>query len=341
MIEFGLPLALGLLALPPLLHLWQRRRPPAAGLPFSATGPLAALPRSLRQRAATWLPWLQILALMLGIVALARPQWGMAVGQSQHQGVAITVLVDISSSMGALDLELEGQRSDRLAVVKTELADFIKGDGSGLAGRTDDAIGIATFARYADPISSITMDHAALLALLDEIAIVRLPEEDGTAIGDALMLAIEQLRQQPNASRVIVLMTDGSHNAGVADPQEAAAIAAALGLRIYTIGTGSRGEALMPKRRPDGGIDYVAGQVHIDEFLLRKIADLTHGRYFRATDQATLGAIYGAIDRLEKGTNLVTFAQQRIDLFPGLLAGALGLVLLQATLAATWLRRLP
>lgn len=341
MIQLAAPWALLLLILPLLLVWIAQARRRQAWLPHPATGPFAGLPPSIRQRALVALPLLRLLALSLCVLALARPQWGVEVTRIDRQGIAIAMLVDVSSSMSALDLELDGQRSDRLQVVKAALQDFVEGDGNRLPGRDGDAISIITFARYADALSPMTLDHQALLGLLGDIKIVSIPDEDGTAIGDALMLGVDRLHQQDNGSRVLVLLTDGSHNAGEAEPLEAARIAQALGIRIYTIGAGTRGIAMMPTARRRGGVDVVPTQVHIDEFALQRIADLTGGRYFRATDEAGLRNIYQDIDRLEKGTNVLKYHQHHHEAFPLVLAAALSLLLIETALATTWLRSVP
>lgn len=310
-------------------------------MPYPAAAPVDGLPISLRQRFRGLLPLLRLLTLALLIIALARPQWGVEVTRIDRQGIAIAMVLDISTSMSALDLELEGEKTNRLDVVKATLEGFVAGDGNGLSGRDGDAIGVITFARYADAISPPTLDHEALLSLLDDVEIIEIPEEDGTAIGDALMLGIDRLRDIGDASRVVILLTDGSHNAGEAEPQEAAEIARALGVKTYTIGAGTSGLALMPVPRRDGGVDYLPTQVHIDEFVLEQVADLTGGRYFRATDSDALRDIYAEIDRLEKGTNVVNYFQHYREAFHFVLLGALACLLAEVLLATTWLRALP
>ena len=332
--------ALILLAILPLLWWWSERRK-ADAVPYPSATPLEGLPVSLRQRMRFLLPMLRMLTLAFAIMALARPQWGVEVTKIDREGIAIAMVVDVSTSMSALDLELEGEKTNRLDVVKATLEGFVAGDGNGLAGRDGDAIGVITFARYADAISPPTLDHQALLSLLDDVDIIEIPDEDGTAIGDALMLGIDRLREIGDASRVLILLTDGSHNAGEAEPVEAAEIARALGIKVYTIGAGTRGLALMPVPRRDGGVDYMPTQVHIDEFILKQIADFTGGLYFRATDGEALQNIYAEIDRLEKGTNVINYYQRYQEAFHVFLLLALASLLLEVLLAATWLRTLP
>ena len=190
-------------------------------------------------------------------------------------------------------------------------------------------------------MSPLTLDHNALIGLLEQVEIVQLPEEDGTAIGDGIVAGIEQLRGAAGASKVMILLTDGSHNAGEVEPIQAAQIASALGIKVYTIGAGTRGIALMPSRNRDGSIDYVPGQVFIDEFTLERIATMTGGRYFRATDAAALRAIYGEIDRLAKARHVAESYQKYVDAFGPLLALGLGLLLLEVMLVNTRLRTVP
>jgi Ca-activated chloride channel family protein len=335
------PQALLLLLLVPPLLWWVGRRQAPAGIAYPALGALVRLPPSWPARLRAALPWLRALVLILIIVALARPQWGVEATKIQREGIAIAMVVDVSSSMGALDLQLEDRQANRLDVVKETFRGFVTGDDGALAGRDGDIIGMITFARYADALSPLTLDHDALLGLLDQVEMVALPDEDGTAIGDGMVLGIERLREAAGVSKVMILLTDGSHNAGDVEPMQAAQIAAALGIKIYTIGAGTRGIALMPTRDRDGTINYAPAQVYIDEFTLERIADVTGGQYFRATDAAALRSIYGEIDRLEKARHVAESYQTYIDAFPAVVASGLGLLLLEVLLVNTRLRTAP
>jgi Ca-activated chloride channel family protein len=308
---------------------------------YPALGDLFGLRPSWPARLRRALPWLRALVLIAIVVALARPQWGVEATKVLREGIAIAMVVDVSSSMGALDLKIDDRQADRLDVVKATFHDFVSGDGGVLPGRDGDVIAMITFARFADVLSPLTLDHEALLGLLERVELVPLPDEDGTAIGDGMVAAIERLREAEGAGKVMILLTDGSHNAGNAEPTEAAQIASALGIRIYTIGAGTRGIALMPSRNRDGSLDYVPGQVFIDEFTLERIADLTGGRYFRATDAAALRSIYAEIDRLEKARHVAESYQTYVDAFAPLLALGLGLLLLEIVLVNTRLRTVP
>ena len=334
------PQALLLLLLVPPLLWWISRGHASLGIAYPALGQLASLPPSWPARLRRALPGLRALVLILAIVALARPQWGVEATKIQREGIAVAMVVDVSSSMGALDLQLGDRQANRLDVVKATFRDFVTGDGVQV-GRDGDIIGMITFARYADALSPLTLDHDALLGLLDQVEIVALPDEDGTAIGDGMVLGIERLREAPGASKVMILLTDGSHNAGDVEPVQAAQIASALGIKIYTIGAGTRGIALMPTRARDGSVNYAPAQVFIDEFTLERIADMTGGHYFRATDAAALRSIYGEIDRLEKARHVTESYQTFIDVFPAVVAVGLALLMLEVLLVNTRLRTVP
>ena len=331
---------LPLLLIPVLLYLHARRRRPAA-LGYSATGDLGPLARTPTALLHAALPWLRALALALCVVALARPQWGLETTEVHAEGIAIVMAVDISSSMGALDLTMDNRQTDRLEVVKRTFVDFVEGDAAELTGRDGDLIGLLTFARFADGLSPLTLDHTALLSQVDQVTIVPLPEEDGTAIGDAIVMGVERLRRAAGSSRVLILLTDGSNNAGDTAPLQAAQIAQALGIKVYTIGAGSRGIALMPVRARGGGTELRQTQVYIDEHTLTQIAELTGGRYFRATDGAALRAIYAEIDRLEKARNVADHYQRYVEGFPVFVLAAFGLLLFEIAMVNTRLRTVP
>ncbi|MDP6517607.1 MAG: VWA domain-containing protein [Alphaproteobacteria bacterium] len=329
-----------LLLIPPLLLLARRLRArPAIGFP--EVGTLANLAPAPAARLRRLLPALRVLALIACVIALARPQWGLEMTKVYSKGIAIAMVVDVSSSMGALDLTIDEHESNRLDVVKETFRAFVEGGGTGLDGREGDLIGMVSFARYADSLNPLTLDHKALVALLDQLEIVNLPEEDGTAIGEAIILGVERLRRASGTSRVMILLTDGSNNAGDTDPVQAAQVAEALDIKIYTIGTGTRGTAMIPIRESDGREELRPTQVFIDEYTLEQVARLTGGRYFRATDGEALRSIYAEIDRLEEATHVAEHYQKYIDAFPALLALALTLLVAEATLANTRLRTVP
>ncbi len=340
MMRLADPYALFLLLLVPLLLFFSRRRQHPAAISYPSIEILTDLPPSLMTSLRRALPWLRALVLLLCIVALARPQLGLKATKVYSEGIAIVMVVDISGSMSALDLQLGGQQSNRLEVVKHVLQKFVQG-GANLTGRDSDLIGLVTFARYPDSISPLTLDHNTLLSLLDQIEIVSLREEDGTAIGEAIALGVERLRDASATSKVMILLTDGSNNAGDTEPVQAAQIAKALGIKMYTIGTGTRGVASVPVRTRDGRTVLRRMQVSIDEHTLKEIAKITSGQYFRATDGKALEAIYAEIDRLEKTTNVVEHYQEYAERFPLFVLPGLALVLLEMVLMNTRFRTVP
>lgn len=341
--RFDEPWLLLLLVAVPALFLWMRRRNRPATVGYTSTGDLGSLGGTFMTRLRALLPWLRLLVLALCIVALARPQWGQQVTRIYRDGIAIVMVVDVSSSMGALDLQIGEEQANRLDVVKETFRGFVEGgDGEGAeSGREGDLIGMVTFARFSDNLSPLTLDHDALLLALDEIDIVQIADEDGTAIGDAVVMGAELLQRAGAKSRVMIVLTDGSNNAGNTTPLDSASAAKALGIKIYTIGTGTRGTAMTPVRQSDDKVVVVPTQVFIDERTLTDMAEATGGRYFRATDGAALHAIYDEIDRLEKSTNVAEQYQRYIEGYPALLLAALLLLFGEAALVNTRLRALP
>jgi Ca-activated chloride channel family protein len=321
-----------LLAVP----VWLLARHAAGRVVYSS---LSVLPG----RSATWrtrLAWLPDALLALAIVALAiamaGPRRGEEDSRIRREGIAIVMAVDTSSSMAALDLSVGGRERDRLVAVKEVFERFVR-------GRRDDAIGLVSFARYADTRSPLTLDHGNLLVAARGLELTPArTRDDGTAIGDGLALAVERLASSKARSKVAILLTDGEDNASQISPDEAAVLAREEAVKVYAIGAGTTGLAPVRVGDPDTGASrLVQVQVSIDEDLLRAIAESTGGRYFRADDAAALDAIYAEIDRLER-TELeeTRFAEydERFDRFV-----ALGLLLAVAGLLAraTLFRRIP
>jgi len=234
------------------------------------------------------------------IVALARPRTPQHETKISRDGIAIMMVVDLSSSMNARDMVKEDQSIDRLDVVKKVFADFVLGDQNVAQGRPDDLVGIVTFARYADSICPLTLDHINLVNMAEELRIVTRRAEDGTALGDGLGLAVERLRRSKARSRVAILLTDGVSNAGVIAPEKAARLAAEHDIKVYCIGVGTQGVAPVPAVDMFGRQTLMPQPVRIDEKTLRQIADKTGGRYFRAVDRDALSGIYSEIDKLER-----------------------------------------
>mgnify|MGYP001289225367 CR=1 FL=1 len=228
---------------------------------------------------------LQMLALVLIIIALARPQSTNRWKNVTSEGIDIVITLDISGSMLAADF-----KPNRLEAAKDVGAEFI-------AGRPNDRIGLVVFAAESFTQCPLTTDHATLLNLMKNIKMGMI--DDGTAIGMGLATAVNRLRNSKSPSKVIILLTDGVNNQGSIAPMTAAEIAKAFGIRVYTIGVGTRGMAPYPVQTPFG-TQYQDMEVEIDEPLLQQIAQLTGGKYFRATNNQKLREIYKEIDRMEK-----------------------------------------
>ena len=337
-VEFRQPLFLlaALLALP--VYFWALRS--GGHVVFSSLRQLPAAAKTWRTRLRFVPPLSLALATVALAVALAGPRVADRQTRVKKQGIAIMMVIDISGSMQALDLSTPDRERTRLDAVREVLVDFVLG-GHGLPGRPDDLLGIVSFAAYADTRCPLTLDHANLAKSAKQIEIVTKEDEDGTAIGDGLGLALERLRESKAKSRVAVLLTDGVNNRGDTAPLQAAELAATLGIKVYTVGAGTNGMA--PVRVTDGfGRRFLSRMpVEIDEKMLRAIADKTGGRYFRATDDKTLTQVYREIDALERSEFVEQRYRQYHEYYP--LALTLGLML--ATLAwllqATLLRRVP
>jgi Ca-activated chloride channel homolog len=317
-------LLLLLLALP--LWWWRRRRSTAVTT-YSDVGITAGA-----SRPGWWvrLPViLRSVALASWIVAAAGPRVGGDRIELKKEGIAIVIVIDISSSMLAEDFA----PSNRLEVAKRQAIAFIR-------GRSADRIGVVAFAGEALTQVPVTLDYPVVEQAVMDIKIGSL--EDGTAIGSGLAVAVNRLRRSPDKSKVILLLTDGENNKGLIDPRTAAATAGAYGIKVYTIGVGTEGEAPIPTGRGlGGGFRYEILPVKIDEVLLKEIAAKTGGQYFRAKDSEALSRIFNQIDQLEKTPVSVTrYTRYDEVIRPFMLAGllALGLELL---LDATLVVRIP
>lgn len=322
---FTRPWLLLLLLALPLWWWWRRRRRPTAAL-YSDT----SLPAQVARR-----PWwlrlpmaLRLLALAAWLLAAAGPRIGGHTVEYTRDGIAIVIAIDISSSMLAEDFA----PSNRLEVAKQQAVAFIR-------GRTADRIGVVAFAGEALTQVPVTLDYQVLEQAVMQLRIGSL--EDGTAIGSGLATAVNRLRRAPNKSKVVLLLTDGENNKGLIDPRTAAAAAAAYGVKVYTIGVGTEGEAPIPTGRGIGGYRYEVLPVQIDEALLRQIAATTGGRYFRATDSQALSRIFQQIDQLEKTPVHVTRYARFTELTRPLVLIGLGALALELLLGATLVVRVP
>lgn len=266
-------------------------------------------------------------AVALLIVAMARPQSAEDHRQVDAEGIDIVMALDISGSMLARDFT-----PDRLTAAKEIGAKFI-------LDRPTDRIGLVVFAGEAFTQSPITTDHVSLVNLLHQIESGMIA--DGTAVGNGLATAVNRLKESDSPSRVVILLTDGVNNSGQIDPITAAQIAQDYGIRVYTIGVGSEGVAPTPSLNAWGGISFVQAKVEIDEEMLRRIAEQTGGRYFRATDNTKLAEIYAEINRLEKTkVEIENFVKYSEVYHPWLLL-ALALLLLEILSRYIFLRQIP
>ncbi len=329
-------LAFGLFA--PLVFVLATRLP--ANLTYSSLRIAEAGAPSLRARMVTLPGVLLALATLALAIALAGPRTGDAVSRVKREGIAIVMIVDRSGSMQARDF-VEGNLSvSRLDAVKHVFRNFVSGEDSG-EGRPDDLLGLVAFARYADGLCPLTLDHDSLTAILDEVEIVKERAEDGTAIGEGLALGVERLRRHPAASKVAILLTDGVNNAGSVGPLQAADLAARHHIRVYTIGAGRTGFAPVPVEVRGGKTVLQRAFVEIDEETLAAIAERTGGRYFHATDAEGLKRVVAEIDALERSEiSEVRYLEYDYH-YAGFVGAGIALIALSALLSGTLMRRLP
>jgi Ca-activated chloride channel family protein len=314
-----------------LFALWRGRKGKRSAVTYPSTGIAQEVARATRSRFGAVLPALRLLAAAAFIVALARPQLTKTHARTEVSGVDLVLAVDVSSSMDAQDMTVKGAPADRLAAVKSVVEKFV-------AARPNDRIGLIAFAGGPYLVSPPTLDHDWLLASLSRLKTGMV--KDGTAVGSAITASLNRLRDKDSKSKSIVLLTDGVNNAGSVSPGLAAQAALAEGVKVYTIGVGSDGKALMPVK--DGrGTRMVMADVDVDEATLRHIADLTHGRFFRATDTASLEHVYREIDAMEKTTRTLDMHVTREEQFQGPALAGLGLLGLELLGAFAYRRRLP
>lgn len=310
--EFAAPaaLALGALALP-IFFLANPRSRGAVRIPSAL--PLAAAPRTLRLRLLPFLPLLRVVAIVALAVAVAGPRVGDANAVVPGQGVDIALALDLSSSMNTSGFG----GVTRLVGAKKVIRDFIK-------GRTDDRIGLVVFQRDALALAPPSLDYKALDTVISGLESGLLP--DGTGIGVGLASALNMLRDSTAASRIVILLTDGEHNADSISPEAAAQLASALKIRVYTIG-------LVSANGP--------GRPEVDEKLLQAIADRTRGKYFKANSPQALADVYTEIGKLETSRVGRERFERFTQLAPWFAGTAAALLLADLTLRGTWLRRSP
>jgi len=337
-VELRDPLFLWAALAAPIVYYFASRIP--STVRYSSLAIADAGPQSLRVRLANLPAWLLAAAALLLAVALAGPRTGDATTSIKREGIAIIMAIDRSGSMDARDFVDDDATVSRLDAVKSVFKQFVEGGDAG-NGRPDDLIGIVAFGTFADGICPLTLDHANLLSILDQVEVADTQAEAATAVGEGLALAVERLREHPAESRVVILLTDGVNNAGTVEPLQAAQLAADHNIRVYTIGAGTTGMAPMPVRGP-GGREYLRRvPVEIDEETLEQIAARTGGRYFHARDAEGLEQVYKEIDRLERTEITELRYLQFEEHYASLVTAALALMAAALLLSSTLLRRLP
>ena len=287
---------------------------------------------SLSLRAARLLPSLKYAALCLMVIALARPQWGTERVNVLTEGINVILAVDLSESMAALDFKRKGKIVNRLEAVKGVVEAFVQ-------KRSGDRIGLVVFGSHAYTQIPLTRDYTTIVTMLERLEIGAAGKS--TAIGDAIGISLKRIGDIESTSNVIILLTDGQSNAGELTPDIAAGIAAEKGVKIYTIGVGSRGEAPFLVNDPLFGERYVYQRVDMDEDTLKEIAGRTGGMYFRAEDIAGLEEIYDTIDQLEKTEVKVERFMENRELYPYFLLPAFVLLVLWGILTNTRFLRIP
>ncbi len=332
---FAHPFYLLLLLLLPLLAWLKGRRGRAPAFLYSSLKLVEGLTRARRSRVGTFLSALRWLSLAFLIVALAQPRLTKSTTTIKASGVDIAVAFDLSGSMLSEDFVVKGGRVNRFNMARSVLKQFID-------ERPADRIGLAVFASQAYIATPLTLDHEFLQENLDRLEIGAISQNQ-TAIGDGLGTAVNRLRDLKSKSKIVILMTDGVNNAGKLNPLLAADAAAALGIKVYTIGIGKQGTAPMPAGRNPytGQMTYQNVPVDVDEETLEKIAGTTGGKYYRADNAEKFRQIYAEIDRLEKTEATVNKYAEFKELFPWFLSAGFLLLLLELVLGQTVFRRLP
>ena len=332
MIRFLQPQWLWLLAWVPLVVIWRGRPGPVAAIEYSNVGLAREVAQVSRSRAGRWLWLLAIVAGVLMIVGLGRPQRLDSRTVVSLNGIDIVLGLDISGSMQALDFAVGLKRINRIEVVKSVVSKFIE-------ERSDDRIGLIAFAGVPFLISPLTLDHDWLQQNLSRLSVTSV--DDGTAIGSAIAACVNRLRLTAAKSKVVILLTDGVNNTGKISPLAAAEAAKSIGVKIYTIGVGARGKAPIPVRDDSGHVHVIMADVDVDEKTLQAIANETGGKFYRATDTDSLQKIYEEINRFEKSAQTVQRFEHIEELYPWALIPALALLGFGSVIQHTRLRRLP
>lgn len=332
MVTFKDPLILFALLLLPVFILIALKRKINPPIVFPSKELIDGLRPTFKIRVRNITIFLRAAALALVILALARPQSVLEGEKTVSEGVDIVLALDTSTSMLAEDFKVANHRISRFDVVREVVKEFIR-------KRKDDRIGMVAFAARAYTVCPLTTDYAWLNENLDRVKVGMI--EDATAIGSAIASSCNRLRTSKTKSRIIILLTDGVNNAGTISPVMAAEAARALKVKIYTIGVGSKGLVPYPFKDAYGRTVYQNIPIEIDEEMLKKIADMTGGKYYLASDTETLRKIYGDIDRLERSNIEHLGYREYSELFPIFLIPGLIILGLEILLANTVFLKVP
>lgn len=312
--------------------IYTKKKVKSAGFRFSSEKLLHGLGSSFKLKLAQNLILLRAAAIFFVIIALARPQSPIEESKIQTEGIDIVLAVDCSTSMLAEDFKLNGKRQNRLEAVKDVVKNFIE-------GRQNDRIALIAFAGKAYAVCPLTLDYSWLLQNLKRVETGMI--EDGTAIGSGLASSLNRLKDTEAKSKIVILLTDGRNNAGKISPLTASEAAKALKIKVYTIGAGTKGLAPYPMKDFYGNTVYRNVKIDIDEDTLRKIAEETKAKYFRATDTKSLRSIYKEIDKLEKTPMEEKGYLEYNELFLKFLILGMILLFLEIVLGNTILRKTP
>lgn len=316
-----------LLIIPMIAYYIYKIKGGKASVSISSVAGVKGLPRTARYY-FRHLPFvLRCMAIALIIVAIARPQSAEDNQTVSTEGIDIVMAIDVSTSMLARDF-----KPDRLTAAKEVASKFI-------LERRNDRLGLVVFAGESFTQSPLTTDHATVINLLNQVGSGVI--EDGTAIGSGLATAVNRLKDSPAKSKVIILLTDGVNNRGQITPQTAAELAAALDVKVYTIGVGTEGTAPYPAIDAWGNKTFIEAKVEIDEAILTEVSELTGGKYFRAIDNESLTKVYEEINTLEKSKIDVENYILYKECFARFMLAALLLLMLEMLVRHLYLRQIP
>lgn len=330
MITFAHPLFFSLMIFLPLIFFLKDQK--SGKIRYSSLKILkASLVKKQRFHPRIILLLLRVFTLVLFILALARPQVGKTLSEVSSEGIDIMLALDTSESMRALDFKKKNKPVERLEIVKDVVRDFIK-------NRTGDRMGLIVFGEDAFTQCPLTLDHGILMDFIDKIEVGMAGK--ATAIGQALALGVNRVKDVKRKSKIIILLTDGRSNAGHVPPEKAAVLAKKYHIKVYTIGVGTKGKAPFLVKTVFGS-SYAYQNVDIDEKTLRSIAELTGGRYYRATDKDELEEIYREIDQLETTEIKIKEYTEYKEIFGLFILMALFLLSIEIILSQTVLRKIP